>query len=323
MSRSKRRYGLAILLAALGSLLLAASASAATVVNGDFETGNLEGWQQYSATHSSDWFTYTQEDFEEPGGELTYFPPPSGKYAATEDQHNPDITALYQDIALEPGATHQLALTFYYASDAPLFVPDPNTLSLGEENQQIRVDVMKPTAPIESVEPGDILATLWASKNGDSEFLPPTRLTADLTPFAGQTVRLRIVSSVTRAPMLGGVDAVSITSSAPPPPPPSNLITKGKLTLNKKKGTGKLAITVPGAGTLQVKNKGKKLIKTQNLTSTGPATLKVALIPTAKGRKILKQKGKLKLQLQATFTPTGGTAATQTYKVTLKKTLKG
>jgi hypothetical protein len=50
--------------------------------------------------------------------------------------------------------------------------------------------------------------------------------------------------------------------------------------------------------------------------------LKVPLNPTGVGRKALKRKGKLKAQLEVTFTPTGGLPNTQIYKVTLKKTLK-
>jgi hypothetical protein len=123
-----------------------------------------------------------------------------------------------------------------------------------------------------------------------------------------------------------GLDEVSITSTPLPPSPlptPSNAITRGKLTLNKSKETGKLAINLPGPGTLVAIGKGKKKqVRKVNLTVTAAGTVKLPLNPTGVGKKMLNSTGKLKTGIDITFTPNGGTAATQTYKVTLKKTLK-
>lgn len=113
------------------------------------------------------------------------------------------------------------------------------------------------------------------------------------------------------------LDNVTLTST-----PPNNAITRGKVVLNKKKGTGKLTINVPGPGTLTAVSKGKpKRIETVHLTATAAGALKVPLNPTGAGRKALKNKGNLKAQLEVTFTPTGGLPNIQLYKVTLKKTL--
>jgi len=327
---SKSLKGVVTALAAF-ALALPASAGAATVANGDFETGSLSGWQVSNSKPScGSWFTYSGVTSPLSGHNI--FSPPQGTWAAISDEHCADTAILYQDIALEPSWTHQLSMDVYYHSEAPIFVPSPNTLSSeegpiviieeGEEippvNQQMRVDVMKPSAPIDSVNPSDILTTVFANKNGDSQTLVPTPFSVDLTPFAGQTVRLRAAVAAGDYYFNGGVDAVSLTST-----PPSNAISRGKLTLNKKKGTGRLKINVPGAGTLNVVGKGKKkLVKVRNLTSAGPAVLNVPLNPTAKGLKVLEAKGKLKVQLQVTFTPTNGLPGNQTYKVTLKKTLK-
>ncbi|HET7507750.1 MAG TPA: hypothetical protein VFJ53_05270 [Solirubrobacterales bacterium] len=318
------------------ALIAPAGAGAATITNGDFETGNLDGWQVYNSSPSGNWFAYSgtstpyQEGLEiEMGEPVTFFPPPQGSYAAVTDEYNPDTAILYQDVALEPSWTHHLALTLYYKSYAPITVPEPNTLATDdtfENNQQLRVDVMKPTAPIESLASGDILATVFANKNGDPMEMAPATFTADLTPFAGQTVRLRVANAVQDNVFNTGVDAVSISSTPPPapaPPAPSNAISRGKLTLNKKKGTGKLAIVVPGPGTLTEVGKGKKKkVKGAALTVTAAGTVQVPLKPTTLGRKILNAKGKLKSGIEVTFAPTGGTAAAQIYKVTLKKTLK-
>jgi hypothetical protein len=319
------------------ALAIPAASPAATVVNGNFETGSLSGWQVYNSTEAGDWFTYSVEEAEE---EEFFFPPPQGTWAAVTDEESPDTAILYQDIALEPLYSHRLTMTFYYHSWVPIRVPNPDTLSVtpapppevegGPTQQQVRVDVMKPSAPIESLNPGDILATLFANRNGDPQTLAPIQLSADLTPFAGQTVRLRIANAVNDEPFNVGVDAVSITSAPlPPPAPPSNVFTKGKLKLNKKNGTGTLSVTVPGAGVLTLTDASStkkataskrkpKLVKPATLKPAAAGQVKVPLKPTGAGKKILKKKGKLKIKATLSFTPTGGTAATQSLTATLK-----
>ena len=318
-SNSLKRAALAAV--AAFALLAPGGASAATVVNGDFETGNLTGWQQFNQFGANEWFTYDKEEAEAE----SFFPPPFGNFAAVDTQGNPDLGILYQDIALEPAYTHHLAMTLYYISNAPITVPDPPTLDItGEDNQQVRVDVIKPTAPIASVNPADILVTLFANKNGDSVSLTPTLLTADLTPFGGQTVRLRIANAVNRNIFNTGLDGVSITSTPPPPPPPPvNDIARGKLTLNKKKGTGKLTINVPGPGSLKSVDarKAKKRVKGKVLNPAAAGVVKVPLLPTKAGQKALGAKGRLKVKLKVTFTPAGGVPNTETFTVTLKKNL--
>jgi hypothetical protein len=317
--RGTFRNVLILIAACLALLVPAAGAGAATVVNGDFETGDLTGWQQFNQIGNGEWFVYDKD------GVGSFFPPPSGYFAAVDNQSEPDLDILYQDVALEPGVAHQLGLTFYYVSTEPIFV-DPDTLSAEvEENQQVRVDVMRPSAPIDSVDPGDILTTVFANKTGDPQIMAPTRLTADLTPFAGQTVRLRIANSVTEGPFNTGLDAVSIAPPPVPLPPPAppNDITRGKLTLNKKKGTAKLTINVPGAGSLKSADarKAKKRVKGKALNPAAAGAVKVPLVPTKAGKKTLDAKGKLKVKVKVTFTPTGGTANTETFTVTLKKNL--
>jgi hypothetical protein len=369
--RNRNTWG-ALALASIAAALLSipAAAPAATVVNGDFETGSLSGWVVYNSTTKGNWFAYTgdkppiQKEEEERPEEIEiipiepirpltpkvepllspvippFFAPPQGSWAAVSDERGPDAAILYQDIALAPSWTHQLTMTFYYHSFAPIFVPNPDTLALPalervrleEEpkpgNQQVRVDVMKPTAPIDSVNPSDILTTLFASKSGDPESMAPAQLSADLTPFAGQTVRLRIVAVAGRNVFNAGVDAVSIAST-----PPNNKFKKGKLKLNKSNGTGTITVTVPGAGVLTLTDaaatkkataskKKTKLLKPATVKPKKAGKVKISLKPTAAGKKILDEKGKLKIKAALSFTPTGGLASKQAFKGILKQTLK-
>lgn len=303
------------------ALIAPTGATAATVVNGDFETGTLTGWQVFNIPPepeaSGNWFAYSGTA--SPLGEVSpeVPPPPAGKYAAITAQGGAGTHILYQDVALEPYWTHQLSLLVYYHSFAPLATPSPETLSaeIPAPNQQYRIDVMKPTAPIESVNPSDILATVFATKTGDPEELAPTPVTVNLTPFAGQTVRLRFAEVDNEFYFAAGTDSVLIQST-----PPSNAFTLGKPVLNKKKGTAKLPVNVPGAGTLKIADvkKSKKRIKAKTIQATAVGTVKLPVQPTKSARKTLQDKGKLTVKVAVTFTPTGGSAATQTRKLTLK-----
>jgi hypothetical protein len=64
------------------------------------------------------------------------------------------------------------------------------------------------------------------------------------------------------------------------------------------------------------------LIKTTVMHPSAAGTIKVPIKPTASGRRLLRESGKLKFRARLIFTPTGGTAATQVYKAQLVKTLK-
>jgi hypothetical protein len=300
--------------------LLTASAGAAPVVNGDFESGNLSGWQVYNSTNNGTWLAYAGD--KTPFGEQPFFAPPQGNWAAISDEESPDTAILYQDVALQPYAQNLLTMTLYYVSHDPIFVPTPNTLAVSGvaaiQNQQLRVDVVKTTAPIESLVPGDVLATVFANKNGDPATMAPTQFSADLSAFAGQTVRLRIANAVNDNVFNAAVDAVSIAST------PINTFTKGKL--KKGNGSATLSVTVPGPGKLSLISVGKKgkpkPIKAVTKNPTLPGTIKLPLKATGSGQKVLKEKGKLSFKVKVSYTPTGGTPTSQTLSGKLNLKLK-
>jgi hypothetical protein len=354
--RRSLRLGFAITAVALFAALLGASAASASelVSNGGFDTGTLEGWQTVSQTGAGEWFTFSRKEQEEEG--LPPFPPASGEFAAADEFGDPDTAILFQEVTLPAASTDELSMNLSYKSQAPLSTPVPNTLVIkglgGKGNQQLRVDILKAGAPIETISPENILATVFATETGSPEVLAPTVVKADLTPFAGQKVVLRIANAVEVNFMETVVDNVSVTSTLlppvippqttppPPPPPPSNVFTKGKLTLNKKTGTGTLAVTVPDAGTLTATDVHSKIalasfaktkgttkakpvyVKSATVDSTGAGTVKVPIKPTAAAKKVLAKQGKLSVNVQLTFAPTGGTAASQSFKGALLKTLK-
>ena len=216
------RRSAAVFLASVVSvfLLFAAPASAATVTNGGFEAApDFTGWTVFNqASGSGNWFVYSGTL--SPVNAFTVAAPPEGMKAAITDTSGPGSHVLYQDVALEPGVKHRLDFTIYYNNQAGVF-SDPASLDYTvTPNQQYRVDIMKPSAPVQSVAAGDVLANVFGTHPGDPAPLAPTAKSFDLSPFAGQTVRIRFAEVDNQGFFNASVDAVSIASgpvfSSPP-----------------------------------------------------------------------------------------------------------
>jgi hypothetical protein len=338
----------------LGAVALA-SASATEVVNGNFEAGTFAGWGVSDLTELSRW-TVSERRLLEEGGRFS-FPAGTGNHVAVTEYEGADTNILSQELQLPSASNIALSLYLFYESSVPLVVPSPNTLfvtpnpesSPTPQNQQVRIDILKPNAPPESISPNDILATPYASQSGSPERLDPTLVTADLSAFAGQTVRLRIATAIEDGAMEAGVANVSLATSsialtqpivAPILQPLTGPI-PGKLILDRAAGSGLLWVTLPGPGRLTVSDGRRKvavasalastksrprpkpiLIRTANLQTLGAQTVRVPIRPTPAAKKLLATHGKLPFRLQLTFAPAGGTVSTEGYRGTLLKTLK-
>ena len=331
----------AALLAVLIALLAPSGAEAAKVLNGSFESGTLNGWQVRHETGAGNWFAYAGTDA--PIGSKRPNPadpvqrPPQGTFAAIADQANPDALTLYQDVALEAGRSHQLSLLAYYDSYKPIALPNPDTLSVADEalrlpngkfqqNQQFRIDVIKPEGPLESLDPADVLQTVFATKRGAPQHMAPTKMTADLSAFAGQTVRIRIATAVTEEVLNAGVDAVSIATS---PPGGSStrggrrepiLFSFGKFAASRSKGTATLRVRVSGPGLLRAKgaSTSRKPIEPVTIPIAVAKTVTIHLRPTPRARAILSRRHKLRVGVAVTFMPVGGLAETATLPIMLR-----
>ncbi len=99
-----------------------------------------------------------------------------------------------------------------------------------------------------------------------------------------------------------------------PPTPPSSDFSLGKVTLNRKKGTAGIQVLTPGPG--QLKLSGKRIKTVQRPAVEGANTITVALL--GKARRALLKSGKATAKVTVTFTPTGGTAASETKSVGLR-----
>jgi BNR repeat-like domain len=135
------------------------------------------------------------------------------------------------------------------------------------------------------------------------------------TSFVGASPRT--VLPVATAPGSSFDEAMYATSALPanaPQAAPANGFSFGKLKLNKKRGTATQVVNLPGPGTLALSGAG---VKGLNEPVAG-GSVKLTIIPVAKKKKQVKRKHSAKIRIGVTFTPPGGSANTQSRKLTLK-----
>ena len=95
---------------------------------------------------------------------------------------------------------------------------------------------------------------------------------------------------------------------------PSNRFQFGKLRRYPSKGTARLALVLPNAGSLSLGGKGVKPVR-RKVAKQGTVLLPIA--PTRRTRLALAKNGKAKVALAITFVPTGGDRDTVHHRVTL------
>jgi hypothetical protein len=273
-----RNFSRPVLLAFTGLLLAAGVASAAVPAEGGFENG-LAAWTKTSFYGSTEWAAQTTAEADDEFELGAPLPAAIGPYVAATEYGGNDTALLAQTFALPAASNLNLSLYLFYESATPTVVPTPDTLFVkpfgGEPggNQQVRVDVLKGNAPLESLSPNDILATLYASLSGGPKVLGPTLLSADLSQFAGQTVTLRIANATSEGEMKVGVGAVSLTATPLPPAPPAPAaeetpttpVSDGvaspvahKLLHRLSTGGATLDVRLPAAGSLVVSDARRK-----------------------------------------------------------------
>ncbi|HWH20969.1 MAG TPA: hypothetical protein VN671_10575 [Solirubrobacterales bacterium] len=361
--RTFRNFSRAVLLAIAALALTASAAGAAGPLEGGFE-GGLSAWTRTSFYGQTEWIPQTTADAEEEFEFSAPIPAAVGPYVATTDYRGNDTALLSQSFPLPTASNLNLSLYLFYESATPTGVPTPDTLFVkpsGEgDNQQVRVDVLKSNAPVESLSPNDILATLYASPVGGPLKLEPTLLGADLSQFAGQMVTLRIANAVSAGTMKVGVGAVSLTATPLPPEPPApgpaaaekaptTPISDGvaspvaqKLVHRLSTGGALLGVRLPAAGSLVVSDARRKaavasafaarrttapkpkpiLVRTASATVDRAQTVHVPLRPTAAANRLLAKRGRVPFRLQLTFTSARGAVSTATYKGVLVKRLR-
>ncbi len=186
--------------------LYSSAAGAATVTNGGFEAGTTDGWTSLT-TPGGVFDTYTTTS------KPTY-PASTGTYAAYSDQFEGSYGVLYQDVSLEAGLSHTLSLNYWAIGSNwnPYPSGETDLTAVPALQQMGRIDVVKASASPTTLSAADVLATVYAPESTSPELVPWTPASVDLSAFAGQTVRVRLVFSVIDAPNILGLDDVAVAS---------------------------------------------------------------------------------------------------------------
>jgi hypothetical protein len=189
-----------------------------TITNGSFESG-LTGWTVIDQAGSSgSW--YSQTGTTSPISNGSVAAPPAGGFAAMTDTSSPGSHVLYQDLVLEADTSHSLSFQVHINNRAGSF-STPDTMDYTTNpNQQFRVDLVPTSFNLFGASAsGGILANIYQTKVGDPLVSGYTPVTFDLTPFAGQTVRLAFRQVDNQQVFNAGVDAVEVTTTPVPVPP--------------------------------------------------------------------------------------------------------
>jgi hypothetical protein len=188
----------------------------------DFERCDPNGWMTLSRG-SGAWHVYSDATTPpDPSDSDPHYPfrappPPQGRFAAVTDMSGAGSRILYRDAT--PGRSTMLRFTLFYDNHVVVDFHAPQSLDHGRSapNQQVRVDLMDPSAPVDSVAPADVLATIVRTRPGDPAKTAPRRISFDLSRWAHRRVRIRFAQVDNLGPLRAGVDDVRLTplSSGP------------------------------------------------------------------------------------------------------------
>jgi D-alanyl-D-alanine carboxypeptidase len=196
---------------ALSSVLVGCQARPSAVVVDDFESGAITDWQAVGGG-SGGWFVYAdghqapdpaQSD---PNAPFDVPDPPQGRFAAVTDMNGPGTRILYRDLRLAGRFTLQMSV--FYTGSGPFSSPATLAHDIPEANQQFRIDLIRPSAPIDSVAKSDVLVNVFHTSPGDPAGRRPTDVSMDASAWAGQTVRLRLATTDNQGPLRVGVDNI-------------------------------------------------------------------------------------------------------------------
>lgn len=134
------------------------------IVIDDFESGTLAGWK-IERSGAGGWFVYTNgKTPPNPSETDPNFPfavpdAPQGKFAAVTDMNGPGRRILYRDVKLD--GRYTLRMTVFYVNAGTLSSPNTLDFESADENQQYRIDIVAPSAPVDSLAAPHVLANVF------------------------------------------------------------------------------------------------------------------------------------------------------------------
>ena len=143
--------------------------------------------------------------------------PTEGSFAVVGDSTGPSSSLIYQDIVVPAGATGDIQCDVYINNQAADFVVGPDLDWEANPNQHARLDLLDPAAAPDDTGAG-VLETIFITNPGDPLVQSYQTVITDLSPYAGQTVRLRWAKVDNQFFFQGAVDncsaVVTVVNSA-------------------------------------------------------------------------------------------------------------
>ena len=164
------------------------------IVNGGFEAGNFTGWTLQPSTS----FVVANSSLDPPGSDLPASPYQGGFSALS---YNSSTNVMYQDVAI-PANSH---FTLHWADRIRNFGQ-----SFSDPTQEYRVEIRNTT--------NGVLGTAYSTTAGDPLLQEWTERSADLSAYAGQTIRVVFSKIANLGQFNVLVDSVRITNDLPVAP---------------------------------------------------------------------------------------------------------
>ncbi len=176
--------------------------------NGGFESGTFRGWHISEVSDFGDRWSVARAG-RSPISGFRIPAPPQGRWQAVVDQQGPGSHVLWRDIAVDDDDLG-LTMKMWYRNRAGVFF-SPRTLNPSTQpNQQLRIDLLRHGVRARSMDPHDILATVFRTVPGSRAAVGPRTLRFDLSRFEDRTVRLRIAEVDNLFFFQVGIDAVRL-----------------------------------------------------------------------------------------------------------------
>jgi hypothetical protein len=202
-----RRTGVTAVAGVVVLVFAAVALAGSGFKNGGFEAG-FESWK-VASSGAGDWFVEHQGPL--PLSNKKWRGPTEHELAAVSDQANDASGVLYRFIKV--GSKNiRLTLSLYYTNYAAGFCT-PSTLdeTIGDCNQQFRVEILRSTASPWSVSGKDVLKGVFKTKGGFANAADPKDYVANLTGL-GDKVMLRIAWAANDGVLNATVDNVRVNS---------------------------------------------------------------------------------------------------------------
>lgn len=162
--------------------------------NSDFEGGGVCGWTLVDSG-TGGWVT--NDGALDPGSPDGPIAPCGGAYAAITDPTGPGVRSMFQDVTIPAAPSATLRWSDIIRNHGTSFV---------NPSQAFRVEIRNPSN-------GALLSTVYSTQPGDPLFQPCTARCADMSAYAGQTVRVSFVAEDSQFFFNAHVDDACVTTN--------------------------------------------------------------------------------------------------------------